>query len=137
MLWFDLMHDVQVLGAPRGALSDGVLASIAAYYRRVTTGARPMNRLVALAMALTVAAIAVQISGGHGEPRWLGWTALALAVPPMLLAGLHTVPAAVRLGARVDAVEEQSRLARAICRDHLACLVAIATLLVVELAAGR
>src|SRR5438094_4323905 len=48
VLWFDLMFDVQVLGRGRGAdpLPEEVLASIAAYYRRVTTQARPMNYLV-------------------------------------------------------------------------------------------
>ena len=47
VLWFDLMFDVQVLGHGPHALPERVLASIAAYYGRVTTAARPMNRLVA------------------------------------------------------------------------------------------
>ncbi len=56
VLWFDLMFDVQA----RSYASDvpeAALASIAAYYARVTTAARPMNRLVAAAMALTIAAV--------------------------------------------------------------------------------
>src|SRR5260370_980869 len=50
VLWFDLMFDVQVAGHVGAVLPDPVLGSIAAYYRRVTTEARPMNRLVAAAM---------------------------------------------------------------------------------------
>jgi hypothetical protein len=40
----------------------------------------------------------------------------------------------VRLGARQDGAGEQSRMARAILRDHLLCAAAIATVLVVQLA---
>jgi hypothetical protein len=37
VLWFDLMFDVQVMGHREGDLPEEVLASIASYYRRVTT----------------------------------------------------------------------------------------------------
>ena len=50
VLWFDLMFDVQVLRVRPDEIPEPVLASIAAYYRRVTTAARPMNRLVAAAI---------------------------------------------------------------------------------------
>ena len=63
VLWFDLMFDVQVLGH-RGDVPEEVVASIAAYYRRVTTEARPMNRLVGAAMLGTLAAIATQLARG-------------------------------------------------------------------------
>ena len=43
------------------------------------------------------------------------------------------MPSAVRLGRRGDPVEAQSRLARAILRDHLICLAAIATVLALQL----
>jgi hypothetical protein len=44
------------------------------------------------------------------------------------------VPNAVRLGARRDDPAAQSALARAICRDHLVCLVCIAAFVSTELA---
>jgi len=132
VLWLDLMFDAQILGHHRRELPEEVLASIAGYYRRVTTAARPMNRLIAGVMLLTLAAIAAQIAQGY-RPRWVGWASLALATAPILLAALHTVPAAVRLGARADGVDRQSGLARSICREHLICLVAIAALLAVQL----
>jgi hypothetical protein len=63
VLWFDLMFDVQTR-KHTGDLPPEVLASISAYYRRVTTEAYPMNRLVALVMVLTLAAICAEIVQG-------------------------------------------------------------------------
>ncbi len=135
VLWFDLMFDVQVLREPAGELNEPVLASIAGYYRRVTTTAAPMNRLVAAVMLLTLAAIIAQIAGGDAA-AWVGWLSLALAAAPIAVAGGRTVPSAVRLGTRSDPPAHQSELARAICRQHLFCLASIAALLVVQLAAA-
>jgi hypothetical protein len=135
VLWFDLMFDVQALRHRRGEVPEDALASIAAYYRRVTTAARPMNRLIAAVMVATLAAIVAQIAGGDA-PDWVGWASLGLAGAAIALAGAHTVPAAVRLGARRDTPAMQGRLARSILRDHLLCLAAIASVLVVQLAFG-
>jgi ER membrane protein SH3 len=131
VLWFDLMFDVQVLGERE--LTEEVLASISAYYRRVTTAARPMNRLVAAAMVLTLGSIIAQIARAE-RARWVGWASLVLALAPILLAATRTVPKAVRLGTRRDSLARQSELARAIAREHVFCVLAIATLLVVQLA---
>jgi ER membrane protein SH3 len=132
VLWFDLMFDVQVLRHHERDLPEEVLASIAGYYRRVTTAARPMNRLIAAVMLATIAAIVGQLARGD-EPGWIGWVSLALAAVPILLAAAHTVPSAARLGARTDAIGQQSTLARSICRDHLFCAAAICGLLAVQL----
>ncbi|TMK40419.1 MAG: hypothetical protein E6G56_08020 [Actinobacteria bacterium] len=133
VLWFDLMFDMQVRGT-RGpsAVSEESLASIAAYYRRVTTSARPMNRLVAAVMVLTIGAVVAEVLAGDG-PSWVAWASLALAGAAVVLAAIHTVPSAVRLGARADPLETQSRLARSIWRDHVFCLAAIASLLALQL----
>ena len=96
VLWFDLMFDVQALRAPGGELSEGALGSITACYARVTTAARPMNRLIAVVMVLTLAAIVVEILRGDVAPA-VGWTSLALAALSVGLAGARTVPSAVRL----------------------------------------
>ena len=56
VLWFDLMFDVQMRGH-YGEVPASALASISAYYRRVTVEAWPMNRLIAVVMLLTVLAI--------------------------------------------------------------------------------
>ncbi len=135
VLWFDLMFDVQVRGHDGRELPEDVLASIAAYYRRVTTMAHPMSRLIALVMAATLAAIVAQIARGD-DPRWLGWASLALAALPVVLAGGRIVPDAVRLGARTDDAARQSALARSILHGHVLCLAAIAALLVLQLSAG-
>jgi hypothetical protein len=136
ILYVDLMFDVQALGHRGRELPQGVLASISGYYRRVTIEARPLNRLVAAVMAGTLAAIALQLAG-HDAPSWVGVSALVLAGVPVLIAAVHTFPSAVRLGLRVEPPEVQSRLARAICRDHLFCLVGITSLLAVELGFAR
>jgi hypothetical protein len=133
VLWFDLMFDWQVLGHRAGELPEDVLASISSYYRRVTTAARPMNRLIALVMLLTLASILVEIRDGD-TASWVAWASLALAAGAILTAAVRTVPSAVRLGMRRDGVERQSALARSILREHLGCLAAIVAVLVLQLA---
>jgi len=134
VLWFDLMHDIQLLRPRAGTDSAEALRSIARYYRRVTTEARPMNRLVALAMVGTLGAIVVQFSVDD-VPAWVSWTSLALAAASVSLAAGRTVGNAVRLGAAVDELTPAHEVvALSIGRDHAFCLVSIGLLLVVQLA---
>src|SRR5438045_2159241 len=61
VLWFDLMFDTQMLPHRDAAVApDTILASIAAYYRRVTTDASPMGRLVSIVMLVLIAALIAQ-----------------------------------------------------------------------------
>ena len=132
VLWFDLMFDTQALRHREQEVPDEALGSVASYYRRVTTAARPMNALVGAVMAGTLAAIVAQIIGDDA-PDWAAWASLALAGAAIALAAVHTYPAAVRLGSRQDPAHRQSRLARSIGRNHLLCLAAIAAVLVIQL----
>jgi len=132
VLWFDLMFDVQALRHRGRELPEHSLESIAVYYRRVTTTARPMSRLVAVVMLATIGTIIAQIARGD-RPRWVPWIALVLAGAAILLAALRTVPAAVRLGARIGTYQEQSQLAKSIGRDHVVCAAAIVAVLAIEL----
>ena len=135
VLWFDLMFDTQVRGHSAAAdLPDETLASISAYYARVTTAARPMNRLIAAVMLATLAALVVEIASDDDTRPWVAWASLALAAAAILLAGGRTVPSAVRLGTGTGTTAERTRLARSIYRDHLLCLVAIVSVLVLQLA---
>jgi hypothetical protein len=136
VLWFDLMFDVQALRHRDRELPERVLASISGYYRRVTTAARPMNRLVAAVMVATLVALVVQLVRDDA-PRWAAALSLALTGAAVLLAAVHTVPSAVRLGARSDRTERQSRLARSILRDHILCITAVTAVLVVQLGFAR
>ncbi|MGI8796638.1 MAG: hypothetical protein ACR2IR_08710 [Acidimicrobiia bacterium] len=136
VLWFDLMFDVQVLRYRQGDLPEEVLASIAAYYRRVTTAARPMNRLISTVMLGTIISAVIQLVRDE-SPEWVAWTSLALVGAAVGLAAVHTFRAAVRLGRRADPIEAQSALARSILRDHLFCLAAIVSLLTIQLGFGR
>jgi hypothetical protein len=85
VLWFDLMFDVQTRGHRGAALPDDVLASISAYYRRVTTDAAPMGRLVGMTMLVTLSAIVAQVVTATG-PRWVAWLSLAAAASAIGLA---------------------------------------------------
>jgi hypothetical protein len=132
VLWFDLMFDVQALGHDGRTLPEERLSSIAAYYARVTTAARPMNRLIAAFMLATLAAIVLEIADG-GVPSAVAWVSLALAAAPIGLVAARTVPGAVRLGTRADTLDRQSVLARAVLREHLFCFASIAALIALQL----
>jgi hypothetical protein len=134
VLWFDLMFDVQVRGHHDAVLPADVRDSIAGYYRRVTTAARPMNRLVALAMLVTLVALVGEIVG-DAVVAGLAWASLVLAGAAIGLAGARTVRNAVRLGTQRDDAVTQTVLARSIFRDHVTCLVLIGTVLVLQVAA--
>ena len=133
VLWMDLIFDSQVL-RHRGAdvLPEAVLASICAYYRRATTTSRPMSYLIALVMAILLGALGFAWINGP-TAVWPLAAASLLAMGPILLAMLRTVPNAVRLGARTGDIAEESRLARAVCVDHLACLTCLLAFLAVWL----
>jgi hypothetical protein len=111
VLWFDLMFDVQARQPRAGDLPAEVRDSIAAYYRRVTTAARPMNRLVALAMLVTLGALIGEIVTGDVTAGF-AWASFALAASAIGLAGARTVRNAVRLGSQTDDVATQSALRR-------------------------
>ena len=134
VLWKDLMFDVQVLrhrGDPE--LPEAVLASIAAYYRRVTTDAWPMNRVIGLVMVIALVSLLVQLLRPTTAP-WVAFPSLPLCGGPVLLVP-RVFRHAVRLGARSDTAAMQSALARSICRDHLICLAGIAAFLALQLSA--
>ena len=135
VLWFDLMFDVQTRKHVGNPLPTEVLASISAYYRRVTTEAYPMNRLVALVMVLMLVAIVAQIIEA-ADPWWIGWGSLALAGSGLVLTLRRTVPNARRLGGATDSPDIQSTLARSVCRDHLFGFVRTSLVLGLQLIAA-
>jgi hypothetical protein len=136
VLWFDLMFDVQVVRHRHGDVPEDVLASIAGYYRRVTTAARPMNRLISAVMLGTIVSVIIQLTRDD-SPNWVSWASLVLVGAAVGLAVAHTFRAAVRLGRRTDPPEVQSALARSILRDHLLCLAAIVALVTIQLGFAR
>src|SRR6516165_3787687 len=102
VLWFDLMFD---------RLPASQVDTIAAYYRRVTTTARPMNFLVSAAMVAAFGAQAVEVVRGD-DPRWLSIASLALTALGIVLAAARTVRNAVHLGSQTDDTAAQIALAR-------------------------
>ena len=136
VLWFDLMFDVQARGNGPADVPVEVRDSIAAYYRRVTTTARPMNRLVALAMLATLVGVVGEIVR-HDVRAWVAWASLALTAFGIGLAAARTVRNAVRLGGQADPPGAQSALARSILRDHILCFGAIGCTLILQVAIAR
>ena len=136
VLWFDLMFDTQMLAHRHAAVApDSVLASIAAYYRRVTTDASPMGRLVSVVMLVLIAALIAQAVRSDA-PVWVSVVSFVAAAIGIGLAAVRVFGAARRLGQRIDPPDVQTRAARGILRSHIICLAAIATLLAVQLFAA-
>ncbi len=86
-------------------------------------------------MILTLLAIVTEIVR-NVDHWWIGWLSLAAAVSAIGLARMRTIPNAARLGRAKGSIEAQSTLARAIYRDHLFCIAAIAVVLVLQLSAA-
>jgi hypothetical protein len=133
VLWFDLMFDVQARRAP---VTSEALASISAYYRRVTIQAFPMNRLVALVMLATIGSLIVEVADDD-VPRWASAVSLGLTLCACGLALGRTFRNGARLGSGRRAADEQALLARKMLADHLACLAAIVTVLTLQLGWGQ
>lgn len=134
VLWMDLMFDALALRAPRRAkLPDEDLAKIAAYYRRVTTDARPMNLLIAVVMLTTVLGALGQLLWGDG-PLLARFAAVLLCGTPIVLARRRVFPNAVRLGARSAPRTVEDTLAREIAWAHVACFLAMLAFVALQLA---
>jgi hypothetical protein len=134
VLWFDLMFDVQTRRARSGPVPSDALASIGGYYRRVTTEATPMNRLITAVMLLTLAAIVAELAL-RTAPLWIGAISLVAALGGIGLAAARTVRDAKRIGRADDPPEVLSRLARSVYRDHLICLACMALVVALQLVA--
>ncbi len=136
VLWFDLMFDVQVLAHRRAErVPDDVVDSIATYYRRVTTDASPMGRLISVVMATLIGLLVWQSARG-GTAGWVSVVSLVGAAAAVGLALTRVVPDAVRLGQRIDPPAARSALATGILRDHIAFLGLMVMVLVVQLIGG-
>jgi hypothetical protein len=134
VLWFDLMFDVQVWRYRRSPeVPEGVLESVAAYYRRVTTNASPMGQLVGLTMIVLLGALVVQAVRGD-DPSWVSVVSIPAAFLAIGLAAARIFGRARRLGARTDPPAVQSELAQKIFHAHLVCLVAMIAVLAAQLA---
>ena len=131
VLWFDLMFDTQIRHERDPIIPDEIRDSIAHYYRRVTTTARPMNRLVAGAMLVTVAALIGEIVAADVR-QWSAIASLLLTGTAVAVAAARTVRTAVRLGNQAETAEVQSTMARTIYRDHLMCLAAVGTTVILQ-----
>jgi hypothetical protein len=136
VLWMDLMFDVQVRGDVPPDDESARVESIVRYYRRVTTDAAPMSRLIATVMIVQLCGIAGEVLL-HRIGGWSAVAAVALGVAPIGLALVRIVPDAVRLGSQRDPPETQLALARRIYRAHVLCFAAIAVFVALQLRLAR
>lgn len=137
VIWMDLMFDVLALARRDGGpLAEESLQKIASYYRRVTTEASPMNMLISAVMAGVVGVLVRRLATGAGDVRADALSLVLCGVPIVLALG-RVFPNAIRLGSRKDSALVQSRLARSIAIDHLACLAAMLSFLVVRFLVSR
>ena len=91
VLWFDLMFDVQLLRHRNlSTAAAESLDSISAYYRRVTTTAAPMGRLVALVMLTLIAGLITQAVRGDAD-IWVSAVSLPAAAIGIGLAGARDI----------------------------------------------
>lgn len=137
VIWMDLMFDVLALAPRDGAgLPEESLSNIATYYRRVTTDAAPMNTFISAVMAGVVGVLVRRLLLAQAD---FATDALSLALcgVPIVLALLRVFPNAIRLGARKDTLAVQSAIARSIAIDHLLCLSAMLSFLLVRFLALR
>ncbi len=133
VLWFDLMFDVQVIRHRNASLlPTDVLDSIARYYKRVTTDAFPMGRLVAVAMLTLFVSLIVR-AASEDATLLIDVLSIGATVVAVGLALARVVRDSVRLGAQTETQEVQTRLARGICRDHFICLAGMLVVFVTQL----
>ena len=127
------MFDVQALRplATDGTLPAPVLASIAAYYRRVLVETWPMGGVVGAVMAVLMLATLVGLL--LEPPRWRGLVGLVLAGAPIALAFGRVVPNAVALGTGTGSAAGDTVLARGIAIDHVLCFAGLTAFLVLQL----
>jgi hypothetical protein len=129
VLWMDLLFDTQILRLP----AQDVVGIVVVYYENAALRAYPMNRLIGLVMIATAAGAIYQTAKGRIDRRALAATACCgIAVG---LALLRVVPNAMRLGARPGSIEEQIALARAICFDHIVCLLLMSAFVALQIRA--
>jgi len=71
------------------------------------------------------------------EADWVATSSLVPLVTAVTVAGARTVPNARRLGADSEGLARKTELAHAILRDHLICLAAIVSVLILQLGWAR
>lgn len=117
LLWFDLMFDVQTREHSGDVLPPEVLGSISAHYRRVTTEAYPMNRLVGCGDAADTCR---HLRRDRARRKSVVDRLGLIAVGGKWFRAYDDArsPNARRLGGGKDTADEQSRLARGVPRSH-------------------
>jgi hypothetical protein len=133
VLWIDLIFDSLVLPHKNTnePLPEEVLATMASFFKRLTL--KP--RLIFVVMITMLTIVILQIVQGT-VPAWVAWGSLILVTVPTGYATARVMPAARRLGSRVDGPEKQSELARSLFAMHAFSLSLMTLLMLIQLYAA-
>ena len=135
VLWFDLKFDLLALDA----LIDGTvvpaeaISTIQTYYGRALFAEGNGFPLIACMMLLALVGVVTQLVREQGISIWPRIMAVALSMPPILLAGARIIPNANSLTSTVGDPELQTVLAKSVLVDHIYCFASIACFLLLQL----
>ncbi|MBY8863427.1 hypothetical protein K7711_43650 [Nocardia sp. CA2R105] len=134
-LWNEVLVD-RPAARLDAVLTERDRSTVVGYYTVMTaTAVRPNLAAVSLAVSVTLGVLLTQLLGS-GIPDWAAPTSLAILMVFLVLAGLRTWPAAVRLGGNTEPAEVQMRSARTLGRYHLTFVIMLAAIVVVQLIAS-
>ncbi len=129
VLYIDLAFDISTLPyrKNRAAIPREVLESIASYYRRVTSD----PWLLIAVMITSATCIIWEIVYGLVPPR-VGYISIGLFAVLMLISTIKVIPAAHRLASGKESEENQIRLAYSLFPYHVAFLIIIIILAILQ-----
>jgi hypothetical protein len=129
VLWFDLMHDTQLLRVDPAS----ALVTVRDYYRQVTLTSQPMSILVAAVMLASMVAAWLDLRALTG---WRRAGTLALLYLPILAAFLWVLPEARAVASGEATLALSLVLARRILIAHVFCFASVGTFLGLAIARG-
>jgi hypothetical protein len=129
VLWFDLMHDTQLLRVDPAS----ALVTVRDYYRQVTLTSSPMSMLVAAVMLVSGVAAWFDLRGQSG---WRRAGTLALLYLPIVAALGVVVPEARAIASGEVTQAHALVLAQRILIAHVVCFASVGTFLGLAIARG-
>jgi hypothetical protein len=129
VLYMDLVFDLSALPYrhTKAVLPGEVMDPIATYYRYITR-----NPYLLMFVLLTTAVCIVAEVVYDLVPRWVGYSSLFFIGFAMMAGTLKVIPTAQRLAAATDPDDTRTRMVHSIFPYHLAILVCILSLAVVQ-----
>lgn len=134
ILYIDLVFDVSALPYRKtgAALPAQVLDPITTYYRYVTRNPWLLIYVMTVAVTCIVVELVLRL-----VPSWVGYSSLAIFGVTAVLAVARVIPGAQRLASSGETAENKTRLVHGVLFYHLAFLVLLLTLAILQSSAPR